>query len=88
MIMIMRKMVSLVTVHELRRLYLDKEMMIMLVRMTIIMMLPCVLSIGKPSKKKHPFLGFAKIGGTRAKNLLKFGCQFIVEIAATILDLQ
>ena len=44
MIMIMRMMMSLMTVHELRRLYLDKEMMIMLVRMTITMMLPCVLS--------------------------------------------
>ena len=44
MIMIMRMMMSLMTVHELRRLYLDKEMMIMLMRMTITMMLPCVLS--------------------------------------------
>ena len=44
MIMIMRMMMSLMTVHELRRLYLDKDMMIMLMRMTITMMLPCVLS--------------------------------------------
>ena len=60
MIMIMRKMVSLVTVHELRRLYLDKEMVIMLVRMTIIMMWLCVLSYGNLPRKNTLSLGFAK----------------------------